>query len=76
LRDEEIRDTVREMSRLSRRERRLVLEARVHSARVPDQDGIRLLLDPARERLGRLSLLWVDAGYQGRARRWAEEVMA
>jgi putative transposase len=50
----------------------LVLEARVHSARVPDQDGIRLLLDPAREclgRLGRLSHLWVDAGYQGRARR-------
>jgi transposase len=53
----------------------LVLEARVHSARVPDQDGIRLLLDPARERLGRLSHLWVDAGYQGRARRWAEEVL-
>jgi putative transposase len=53
----------------------LVLEARVHSARVPDQDGIRLLLDPARERLGRLSHLWVDAGYQGRARRWTEEVM-
>jgi putative transposase len=53
----------------------LVLEARVHSARVPDQDGIRLLLDPARGRLGRLSHLWVDAGYQGRARRWAEEVL-
>src|SRR5919202_1988564 len=54
----------------------LVLEARVHSARVPDQDGIRLLLDPARERLVRLShLLWVDAGYQGRAKRWAEDVL-
>ena len=53
----------------------LVLEARVHSAKVPDQDGIRLLLDPARERLGRLSHLWVDAGYQGRGRRWAEEVL-
>jgi putative transposase len=53
----------------------LVLEARVHSARVPDQDGIRLLLDPARERLGRLSHLWVDAGYQGRARRWTEDVL-
>jgi putative transposase len=45
----------------------LVLQARVHSARVPDQDGIRLVLDPARERLGCLSHLWVDAGYQGRA---------
>jgi putative transposase len=53
----------------------LVLGARVHSAKAPDQDGIRLLLDPARDRLGRLSHLWVDAGYQGRARRWAEEVL-
>ena len=53
----------------------LVLEARVHNAKVPDQDGIRLLLDPARDRLGRLSHVWVDAGYQGRGRRWAEEVL-
>jgi putative transposase len=53
----------------------LVLKARVHSAKVPDQDGIRLLLDPARGRLRRLSHLWVDAGYQGKARRWAEEVL-
>ena len=51
----------------------LVLEVRVHSAKVPDEDGIRLLLDPARERLARLSHLWVDAGYQGRGRRWAQE---
>jgi len=53
----------------------LVLEARVHSAKVPDQDGIRLLLEPVRGRFARLSHLWVDAGYQGRAKRWAEEVM-
>jgi putative transposase len=53
----------------------LVLQARVHSARVPDEDGIRLLLESARDRLPRLSHLWVDAGYQGRGRRWAEEVM-
>jgi putative transposase len=53
----------------------LVLEARVHSARVPDQDGIRLLLEQVRGRFARLSHLWVDAGYQGRGRRWAEEVM-
>src|SRR5215210_4552901 len=53
----------------------LVLEARVHSARVPDQDGIRLLLEPVRPRLARLSHLWVDAGYQGRGRRWAEEAL-
>ena len=53
----------------------LVIEARVHSAKVPDADGIRLLLDPVRDRLGRLSHLWVDAGYQGRGRRWAEGVL-
>ena len=52
-----------------------MLEVRVHSAKVPDQDGIRLLLDPVRKRLPRLSHLWVDAGYQGRGRRWAEEVL-
>jgi putative transposase len=50
----------------------LVLEARVHSAKVPYQDGIRRLLEPARSRLPRLSYLWVDAGYQGRGKEWAE----
>lgn len=40
---------------------------------MPDEDGIKLLLNSARDRLGRLSHLWVDAGYQGRGRRWAEE---
>jgi putative transposase len=53
----------------------LVLEARIHSAKVPDEDGIKLLLEPARDRLPRLSHLWVDAGYRGRGKRWAEEVM-
>src|ERR671917_752773 len=53
----------------------LVLTAKVHSARVPDADGIRLLLESARGGLSRLSHLWVDAGYQGRGKRWAEEAM-
>ena len=53
----------------------LVLKVKVHSAKVPDQDGIRLLLEPARERLARLSHLWVDAGYRGRGKEWAEEVL-
>jgi putative transposase len=53
----------------------LVLKAKVHSAKVPDQDGLRLLLESARSGLARLSRLWVDAGYEGRGRRWAEEVM-
>ena len=53
----------------------LVVEARVHSAKVPDQDGIRRLLGPARDRLPRLSHLWVDAGYQGGGKEWAEEAL-
>ena len=53
----------------------MVLKAKVHSANVPDQDGLRLLLESARARLLRLKHLWVDAGYQGRARRWAEEAL-
>jgi putative transposase len=53
----------------------LVLKARVHSAKVPDEDGIKLLLESACDRFARLSHLWVDAGYRGRGRRWAEEGM-
>jgi hypothetical protein len=54
----------------------LVLKAEVHSAGVPEADGIGLLLKPARVGLSRLSHLWVDAGgYQGRGKRWVEEAM-
>jgi putative transposase len=53
----------------------LVLKARVHSAKVPEQDGLRLLLQSARTGLSRLSHLWLDAGYEGRGRRWAKEAM-
>ena len=53
-----------------------VLKAKVHSAKVPDQDGIKLLLKDVRDRLPRLSHLWVDAGYQGRGKEWAEKVLS
>ena len=53
----------------------LVLKAKVHSAKLPDQDGIKLLLKGIRERLPRLSHLWVDAGYQGRGKDWVEKVL-
>ena len=53
----------------------LVLKAKVHSAKVPDQDGLRLLLESGRTGLSRLSHVWLDAGYEGRGRRWAEEAM-
>jgi len=51
----------------------LVLKAEVHSAKVPDQDDIKSLLKAARERLPRLSHLWVDAGCQGRGKEWAQQ---
>src|SRR5215207_10574495 len=44
----------------------LVLEVRVHSAKVTDRDGVKLLLEPSSyDRLPRLSQLWLDAGYTG-----------
>jgi putative transposase len=53
----------------------LVVEAKVHSAQVPDQDGIKRLLEPARSRLGHLIHLWVDAGYRGRGKEWVEQAL-
>ena len=53
----------------------LLVEASIHSAKVPDQDGIRRLLEPVCSRLKRLSYLWADAGYRGRGKDWAEEAL-
>ena len=53
----------------------LVLKAKVHSAKVPDQDGLRLLLGSARSELSHLKHLWLDAGYEGRGRRWAQDLL-
>jgi putative transposase len=53
----------------------LVLKAKVHSAKIPDQDGLRLLLESARTGLSCLKHLWLDAGYEGRGKRWAEDVL-
>jgi putative transposase len=52
----------------------LVLNAMVHSAKAPDQNGIKLLLEAAGDRLPRLSHLWVDAGYRGKE--WVEKALA
>jgi len=52
---------------------KVVLKAKVHSAKVPDQDGIKLVLETARDRLQSLSHLWVDVGYQGRGKEWVEK---
>jgi len=53
----------------------LVMKAKVHSAKVPDQDGLRLLLECARTEIASIKHLWLDAGYQGRGKRWAEGVL-
>jgi putative transposase len=53
----------------------LVLKAKVHSAKVPDQDGLQLLLESARTELSSLRHLWLDAGYEGRGKRRAEEAL-
>jgi putative transposase len=43
----------------------MVLKARVHSAKVMDYEGIKILLEGADETFPRLSHLWLDAGYRG-----------
>ena len=53
----------------------MVPKTKVHGAKVPDQDGLRLLLRSARSELSRSKHPWLGAGYEGRGRRWAEEVM-
>ena len=55
----------------------LVLKARVHNAEVQDRDGIKLLLEPARTVLPRLSHLWMDAGYTGQDKGagWVERAL-
>jgi putative transposase len=52
-----------------------VLKAKVHSAKIPDQDGLRLLLESAKTQVPRLSHLWLDAGYRGRGKEWADEAL-
>jgi putative transposase len=55
----------------------LVLKAKVHVANVVDQEGIKPLLERAKESFPRLSHLWLDAGYRGeeKGRGWVEKVL-
>jgi transposase len=53
----------------------LVLNAKVHSAKIPEQDGLKMLLESARAGGSHLKHLWLDADYEGRGKRWAEEVL-
>ena len=55
----------------------LVLKAKVHSAKVQDREGIKVLLDLAPGHLPRLCHLWMDAGYtgEGKGANWVEKVL-
>ncbi len=55
----------------------LVLKAKVHSAKLQDREGIKILLDLAPDHLPRLSHLWMDAGYtgQGKGAYWVQKVL-
>jgi transposase len=55
----------------------LVLKAKVHVANIVDQEGIKPLLERAKELFPRLSHLWLDAGYRGdeRGKGWVEKVL-
>jgi putative transposase len=50
----------------------LLMKGKVHSAKVPDQHGLRLLLECARMEISSIKHLWLDADYQGKGKSWAE----
>jgi len=54
-----------------------VLRAKVHSAKVMDYEGIKMLLDRAEGLFPRLSHLWMDAGYRGEDKGgdWVEKTL-
>jgi putative transposase len=55
----------------------LVLKAKVHSAKIQDREGIKVLLDLAPKHLARLSHVWMDAGYtgEGKGADWVERTL-
>jgi putative transposase len=55
----------------------LGLKAKIHSAKVQDREGIKILLDLAPKHLPRLAHLWMDAGYtgEGKGADWAQKVL-
>ena len=56
----------------------MLLKAKIHSARVQDREGIKLLLEPSRDRLPqRFSHVWMDAGYtgEGKGADWMEKAL-
>ncbi len=54
-----------------------VLKAKVHSAKLIDQEGIKKLLRHADEKFPRIKHLWLDAGYRGedKGKGWVEKAL-
>lgn len=54
-----------------------VLRVKIHSAKIMDYEGIKLLLEQAGERFSRLKHLWLDAGYRGedKGKDWVEKTL-
>lgn len=54
-----------------------LLKAKVHAANISDRDGIKPLLEDAKELFPRMSHLWLDAGYNGKEKGadWVEKVL-
>ena len=50
----------------------LLLMAVVHSAGIQDRDGAKLVLEKAKTRFPRLSLIWADGGYAGKLVGWVQ----
>ena len=53
----------------------MVLKAKVHSAEVADRDGIKSLLEHAKDRFPPLSHLWLDGGCKGNSKEWIEKAL-
>jgi len=55
----------------------LLMKAKVHGADVFDRDGIKPLLERAKELFPRMRHLWLDAGYNGerKGKDWVEKVL-
>ena len=45
------------------------------NVKVPEQDGLKILLESAGAGVSHLKHLWLDAGYERWGKRWAEEVL-
>ncbi len=54
-----------------------LLKSKVHAANIFDRDGIKLLLEEAKELFPRMAHLWLDAGYNGKekGKDWVEKVL-